>query len=83
MFKSHGRRPAARRRIKGRDMAYQGARYGVSSKTCISTITITLTFTFSSFPSIEFNKKNGFLSLEQTEVFADEGSKLLKAGVAV
>jgi hypothetical protein len=81
MFKSHGRRPAARRRIKGRDMAYQGARYGVSSKTCISTIT--LTFTFSSFPSIEFNKKNGFLSLEQTEVFADEGSKLLKAGVAV
>jgi len=62
-------------------MAYQGARYGVSSKTCISTIT--LTFTFSSFPSIEFNKKNGFLSLEQTEVFADEGSKLLKAGVAV
>ena len=81
MFKSHGRRPAARRRIKGRDMAYQGARYGVSSKTCISTIT--LTFTFSSFPSIEFNKKNGFLSLKQTEVFADEGSKLLKAGVAV
>jgi len=81
MFKSHGRRPAAKRRIKGRDMAYQGARYGVSSKTCISTIT--LTFTFSSFPSIEFNKKNGFLSLEQTEVFADEGSKLLKAGVAV
>ena len=81
MFKSHGRRPAARRRIKGRDMAYQGVRYGVSSKTCISTIT--LTFTFSSFPSIEFNKKNGFLSLEQTEVFADESSKLLKAGVAV
>jgi len=30
-----------------------------------------------------FKKKNGFLSLEQTEVFADEGSKLLKAGVAV
>ena len=41
-----------------------------------------LTLTFSSFPSIEFNKKNGFLSLEQTEVFADEDVEYSKRGLS-